>query len=59
MANATKLRHKYPTAFKKCIPEAIIYGKCVTTSIDIRAKECDKEFKLLNQCFQNAIKSLK
>lgn len=52
----TKLRTKYPTAFKKCIPEALVYGKCVSTSIELKAKECDKEFKNLNKCFQEALK---
>lgn len=56
---ATKLRTKYPKAFKECIPEAILYGKCVMSSIDVKSKECDKEFRILNQCFQSAIKTLK
>lgn len=59
MGTTTKLRTKYPVAFKNCIPEALVYGKCVATSIEVRAKECDKEFKILNQCFQNALKSAK
>lgn len=59
MGNPGKIRTKYPQALKKCLPEALTYGTCVSTSIDIKFKECEKEFKLLNQCFQNAIKSLK
>lgn len=57
MGNSTKLRSKYPQAFKKCIPEALQYGKCVAQSIELKAKECDKEFTSLNRCFQDAVKS--
>lgn len=59
MATTTKLRTKYPRAFKRCVPEALQYGKCVTSSIDLKVKECDKEFKILSQCFQDAIKAIK
>lgn len=59
MGNTTKLRSKYPAAFKKCIPEALSYGKCVSLSVDLKSKECEKEFQVLNQCFKSAIKSLK
>lgn len=59
MNSRTKLRTKYPLAFKKCIPEALVYGKCATTSIDLKHNECEKEFKNLNNCFQKAIKSIK
>lgn len=59
MKPTTKLRSKYPVAFKKCIPEALVYGNCVITSVEVKAKECDKEFRSLNQCFQEALKSLK
>lgn len=59
MAVKSRLRTQYPAAFKKCIPEALIYGKCVATSIDLKVKECDKEFKQLNKCFQEAIKAMK
>lgn len=59
MGGSTKLRTKYPPAFKKCIPEALVYGKCVTRSIDLKVKECDREFKALNKCFMDAIKQVK
>jgi len=57
MTQATKLRSKYPLAFKKCIPEALLYGRCLTSSAELRAGECDKEFKVLNDCFRKFIRN--
>lgn len=59
MGGKTKLRSKYPAAFKKCFSEAVQYGRCVSLSADLKSKECEKEFQQLNQCFKSAIKSLK
>lgn len=59
MERFNKIRNKYPIALKKCMPEALTYGRCVTTSIDLKANECEKEFLALNQCFQKAVKTLK
>lgn len=59
MGTTTKLRSKYPSAFQKCIPEALQYGKCVARSVEMRQHECDKEFQLLSKCFQSSIKTMK
>lgn len=59
MAATTKLRAKYPVAFKRCIPEALKYGSCVAGSLELRAKECEKEFQQLNRCFESSLKSIK
>lgn len=59
MGNPGKIRTKYPMALKRCIPEAFTYGTCVSSSIDVKFKECEKEFRSLNKCFQNALKQIK
>lgn len=58
MGNTTKLRSKYPVAFKRCLPEAVRYGKCVVQSVDLKVNECEKEFRELNKCFKETISSL-
>lgn len=55
MGQMTKLRSKYPTAFKKCIPESLIYGKCVTQTIDLKTGDCKREFEALSKCFKSAV----
>lgn len=41
------------------MPEAMAYGRCVVTSIELKSKECDREFKELSKCFEKSIKSTK
>lgn len=59
MGNMTKLRTRYPEAFKKCLPEAIVYGRCVVQSVDLKVNECEKEFRDLNKCFRINLKATK
>ena len=54
----SKLRSRYPLALRRCLPEATLYGRCVVQSVDLKAKECDKEFKSLSRCFQEAVRGL-
>lgn len=58
MTNQTRLRVKYPVAFKNCLPEALQYGKCVVQSIDLKVNECEKEFKDLNKCFKETLRKM-
>lgn len=57
MGTNAKLRTKYPQALSKCLPEAMAYGKCVITSIELKSKECETEFKALSKCFEKTIKA--
>lgn len=54
-ATTTKLRSRYPAAFKACLPEALKYGKCVVQSLDLKVNECENEFRQLDRCFQDAM----
>lgn len=56
MQSSSRLRSKYPQALAKCLPEAKAYGNCVVTSIELKPKECDSEFKALSRCFEKAMK---
>lgn len=53
---STKLRRDYPLAFKSCIPEALIYAKCVAGLVEVKGLSCDKQFKEFQKCISSKLK---
>ncbi|RUS79779.1 hypothetical protein EGW08_012463 [Elysia chlorotica] len=57
---------RYPAALSKCSTQlklgiyfisfqAAAYGKCISTSENLKKSDCQKEFEALRECVKNAM----